>query len=318
MTSRWMISIAIMGLSAVGAVAQTLPATQPAQEPAIVSAAYPGLASAALVHAQLSELPANVLLQAGDLTLTQDRIDAEIARAPQDLQPQLRKNAFYMLERIATGQFLLREAKAAAALEGRTAAGVADDQLIQGYLQKAASGATVSDPEIADFYAANRDMVGNQELEAVKEPIRGYMVQQKQQLIVNDFIQALGRRMKIAVSAPWVKQQAELAADNPVDRARRSGRPSLVDFGSQGCRPCDMLAPILETLKKKYEGKANVVFVSVREEQILAARYGIQSIPVQVFFDAEGREVFRHIGFWPREGLEKRLAEIGVGQESGT
>ena len=55
-----------------------------------------------------------------------------------------------------------------------------------------------------------------------------------------------------------------------------------------------------------------MVFVSVREEQILASRYGIQSIPVQIFFDKDGKEVFRHTGFWPQEELEKKLAEIGV------
>jgi len=73
-----------------------------------------------------------------------------------------------------------------------------------------------------------------------------------------------------------------------------------------------MLAPILETLKEEYEGKAKVIFISVREEQILAARYGIRSIPVQIFFDKDGREVFRHTGFWPQEELEKKLADMGV------
>ena len=73
-----------------------------------------------------------------------------------------------------------------------------------------------------------------------------------------------------------------------------------------------MLAPILETLKTKYSGRANVLFVSVQTEQILAARYGVQTIPVQVFFDAKGAEVFRHVGFWPQDQLEKKLAEMGV------
>jgi len=97
-----------------------------------------------------------------------------------------------------------------------------------------------------------------------------------------------------------------------VGKARSSGKPSLVDFGSKGCGPCDMMAPILATLSKKYDGKANVLFVHVGEEQILASRYGIQSIPVQVFFDKDGREVFRHVGFFPQEEIEKKLAEMGV------
>ena len=73
-----------------------------------------------------------------------------------------------------------------------------------------------------------------------------------------------------------------------------------------------MLAPILETLKKKYDGQANVVVVLVTQEQILAARYGIEAIPVQVFFDKDGKEVFRHLGFFPQEEIEKQMAKLGV------
>jgi thioredoxin 1 len=73
-----------------------------------------------------------------------------------------------------------------------------------------------------------------------------------------------------------------------------------------------MLAPILETLKGKYAGKLNVVFVHVGQEQILAARYGIVSIPTQFFYDKDGKEVFRHVGFIPQQDIEKKLAEMGV------
>ncbi len=55
-----------------------------------------------------------------------------------------------------------------------------------------------------------------------------------------------------------------------------------------------------------------MLFFHVREEQFLAARYGIQSIPVQVFFDANGKEVSRHTGFFPQAECEKKLAELGV------
>jgi len=54
---------------------------------------------------------------------------------------------------------------------------------------------------------------------------------------------------------------------------------------------------------------ANVLFVSVREEQILAGRYGIQSIPVQILFDKGGKEVWRHAGFIPQAELEKTIAD---------
>jgi len=114
------------------------------------------------------------------------------------------------------------------------------------------------------------------------------------------------------VSAFWGKEQAILARDNPVDKARKSGRPSLVDFGASGCRPCDMMAPILRNIEKKYKGTLNVVFVHVRKEQILASRYGVQGIPIQIFFDRDGKEVFRHTGFFSQKEIERKLKEMGV------
>jgi thioredoxin 1 len=72
------------------------------------------------------------------------------------------------------------------------------------------------------------------------------------------------------------------------------------------------MAPILEDLKAEYEGRLNVLFVHVREDPVLAAVYGIESIPVQVFFDKAGKEVFRHVGFFARDEIEKKLSELGV------
>jgi thioredoxin 1 len=52
--------------------------------------------------------------------------------------------------------------------------------------------------------------------------------------------------------------------------------------------------------------------VHVGEDQILAARFGIRGIPVQVFFDARGDEVFRHVGFFAQEKVDQQLARMGV------
>lgn len=100
--------------------------------------------------------------------------------------------------------------------------------------------------------------------------------------------------------------------DNPVDQARLSGKPSLVEFGAAGCGPCDMMRPIIERIKKNFAEKLNVVFAHVRETPILVARFGIRSIPVQVFFNKKGEEVFRHVGFYAEEDLLKQLAHLGV------
>jgi thioredoxin 1 len=155
-------------------------------------------------------------------------------------------------------------------------------------------------------------LCGGATLEQIKNDLKQYLLQQKQQKAVAEYIRTMGQRVSIEVNKDWVEQQNTLARDNPVDKARASGRPSLIDFGSTGCRPCDMMTPILETLKKKYEKQLNVLFVHVGKEQIFAARYGIQSIPVQIFFDKDGKEFFRHTGFFPQDEIEKKLTELGV------
>ena len=284
----------------------------PALGTGCVNDSYPALVSGALAYAKLVPLPAGTILKAGDLVITEQEVGDQAGKAPVDVQAQLRKNQLFLLERIATGKLLLVEARADAVKKGKDASSISEKDLIQSYLAGMADAVTVSDEEIADFYKSNKDAVGGAELDKVKPQIAEYLRQQKQQELIAQHIKTIGQRTNIGVAADWAKAQAALAKDNPVDKARASGKPSLVDFGSKGCRPCDMLAPILETLKKKYDGQANVLFVSVVQDQILTARYGVDSIPVQVFFDKDGKEVLRHEGFYPQEDIEKKLAELGV------
>jgi thioredoxin 1 len=76
---------------------------------------------------------------------------------------------------------------------------------------------------------------------------------------------------------------------------------------------CETMAPILKSLSDKLKGKAaNVLVIDVEKEQILGARFGASTIPLQVFFDRNGKEVFRHVGVFPEEQIRAKLAELGV------
>lgn len=273
-----------------------------------LSAAYPGLSSGALFHAVLGDLPDGVLLKSDNMEIGTDQLDAELAKIEGDIKKQIEKNKLMVLENIATRALLLKEANNSEAGAGD----VTDDQKIQKHLQSLVSGVTVTDEEVLKFYEENKDMCGGATLDQLKDQLNRYVLEQKQQEAVTEYIKTIGLRLPIVLAADWTQEQAKLAMDNPVDKARASGKPSLVDFGSTGCRPCDMMAPILKTLEEKYKDKANVIFIHVREEQILASRYGISSIPVQIFFDKDGKEIFRHTGFFPQEEVEKKMAEIGV------
>jgi len=310
-----MLAVAVLAAGLLGSylpAAEKPAAAAPSEKAPLVSATYPGLASGGLTYARLSDLPKGTLLKAGDLVLTEKDVADEIAKAPQDVQAQLKKNGFFVLEQIAGPKLIVQIAKAEAARTGKELPSTVDRMVVDYHIGGLVEKVEATDAEVADFYQKNKDTVGDATLDQVKAGIRNYLVREKQQAVIAKYTETLGQRTPIEVSAAWVKQQAALAKDNLVDKARASGRPSLVDFGASGCRPCDMMAPILEMLKKKHAGKANVLFVHVREEQVLAGRYGVQSIPVQVFFDKDGKEVFRHVGFFPQDELEKKLAEMGV------
>ena len=88
--------------------------------------------------------------------------------------------------------------------------------------------------------------------------------------------------------------------------------PMLVDLGAGTCIPCKMMAPILEEAQKAYEGKAIVKVIDVNESRDEAMKYGIRVIPTQIFFDADGKEVYRHEGFMPKEDIVSKFKEMGV------
>jgi thioredoxin 1 len=92
----------------------------------------------------------------------------------------------------------------------------------------------------------------------------------------------------------------------------RSGRPRLLDLGATKCIPCKKMAPILDELKEEYAGRMDVEFIDVWKNRDAGGQYGIQSIPTQIFFDASGKELFRHEGFFAKEDILKKWRELGV------
>ena len=90
------------------------------------------------------------------------------------------------------------------------------------------------------------------------------------------------------------------------------GMVTMIDLGAKKCIPCKMMAPILEKMEKVYRGKAAIVFIDVWENRSQAGRFLISSIPTQIFFDSEGKEVYRHVGFMGEEAIVAQLKNMGV------
>lgn len=102
------------------------------------------------------------------------------------------------------------------------------------------------------------------------------------------------------------------ATDAVVRQALASGRPTVIDLGARHCIPCKKMAPILETLSSEYRGRASVLFIDVNEDQAAALKFRIQMIPTQIFFNAQGKEVKRHIGFIDKGDILKELKAAGL------
>lgn len=97
------------------------------------------------------------------------------------------------------------------------------------------------------------------------------------------------------------------AADTPLTEIPIKNTVTMVDLGAKTCIPCKMMAPILEELKKEYTGKASIIFIDVREDPNQGKRFGILSIPTQIFYDRKGKEVYRHAGFLSKEDITIKL-----------
>ena len=82
---------------------------------------------------------------------------------------------------------------------------------------------------------------------------------------------------------------------------------TMLDLGAKSCVPCKMMAPILEKVGKAYAGKAAIRFIDVWETPDAKVKYGLQAIPTQIFYDKQGKERERHVGFLEEESIKKKI-----------
>ena len=88
--------------------------------------------------------------------------------------------------------------------------------------------------------------------------------------------------------------------------------PKLLDLGATKCIPCKMMVPVLEGLKQEYAGKMTVEFIDVWQNEAAGKEYRVEMIPTQIFYDATGRELFRHTGFFGKDAILAKWQELGV------
>lgn len=89
---------------------------------------------------------------------------------------------------------------------------------------------------------------------------------------------------------------------------------TFIELGSVRCKPCIAMQPIIKSIESKYGSQVKVVFHDVwtPDGKEAAKQYAFSVIPTQLFFDENGKEYFRHEGFFPEDELVKVLQQKGV------
>ena len=89
----------------------------------------------------------------------------------------------------------------------------------------------------------------------------------------------------------------------------KSEIPAIADFWAEWCRPCKVMAPLVDEIAKEFDGKIKVVKINVDDNTKIATDLGVMNIPSLIFFKS-GREVGRVVGVVSKKELHKKIEEL--------
>jgi thioredoxin 1 len=118
----------------------------------------------------------------------------------------------------------------------------------------------------------------------------------------------------LALATAVIPQSKSIKTESNDAALTKKPLVTFVELGSVKCIPCRQMQPVMAAIEKKYAEQIKVVSYDVwkSEQQQYAEQYGIKLIPTQVFLDKDGKEFFRHEGFYPEAEIDKLLQKRGL------
>lgn len=265
-----------------------------------------------------------ILAQVNGEKITVEQFNKDLEKVESPLKEMFKEDPQPFLENMIVQRLLLQEArKQGLTAPVRTYKDTAkdfkspEDTLIEDLIKKKFSTPpTVTKEEIKTVYSQLSDRLAGKSLDQVASDIEALIRESKRQEEIKQFIADLRSNASVEIDQIRLKKIAtkppESDTDEDLKKALTSGKPILVDFGSNSCVPCRQMRPILKEISKEYSGKTEILVIDVYKYQNLAREYKVLLIPTLVFFDSKGKEVFRHVGALDKEKIVAKLKEIGM------
>ena len=115
------------------------------------------------------------------------------------------------------------------------------------------------------------------------------------------------------------EQQNETVTDSTTavsDSTSSQGyKVTFLELGAESCIPCKMMQPVLREIAAIYPGVVDVIFHDLYKNRSVGQQYGVRVMPTQIFLDAQGKEFYRHEGFFPKDEIVSMLDEYLAGLE---
>ena len=297
MRSLYLVALALLWAAPAGA----------EDAPRTVASEFASICSGALRCALISDLADGVIAECEDIKVTPKDLEIRIAKLPDYIREQIRKYPVHTLDQAITDRLIAKEATDWGRKNGKSAAGEA---VLSAYMSARMPEITVTDAEAREFYAEHANMLGGASFDQVKDLVIGMVRDAKTLDAQKEFRRSVGERHRIRVSSAWMRAQNEKWLQTPVEQARLLGKPTLAVFSVIGC--CDRMRPVVEIMRGKYADALNVVFVNTSEDEVLSDIYGVSAIPVEIFYDSAGREVFRCKRAMTVKDVITKFEELGV------
>lgn len=129
---------------------------------------------------------------------------------------------------------------------------------------------------------------------------------------------AAGQRPERGQKTDQTDSQRKPTAAQQLDKITSGelGKPAMVELGADWCPPCRQMKPIISDLKSSYADKVEILTIDVDANPDIARQYSVESIPVQLFFDKNGKQVSRHVGFYPKDEIIGQFSKMGIQRPS--